>query len=101
MLSAAAASAVLSALQLGDLKTLERELQKGGGDLNAVDGRGFTPLMLATRYYSTREMKWLLDRGADPNVRSKEKFTAFNFAVTDPGKARLLMDRRHPCRRVE
>ncbi|MEO8427770.1 MAG: ankyrin repeat domain-containing protein, partial [Verrucomicrobiota bacterium] len=48
--------------------------------------------MYATRYYSTREMKLLLDRGAHPNARSKEKFTAFNFAAADRAKAEVLID---------
>jgi ankyrin repeat protein len=91
-LSLVADTAVLSALKSGDLNAFRHGLQNTP-DLNAVDERGFTALMYATRHYSTREMKALLDQGADCNVRSKDKFTAFNFAVPDVRKAQLLIDR--------
>ncbi len=89
---AIAASALLTELKAGHWAGAQQQVE-AGGDVNAPDERRITPLIYATRYFSIREMRWLLDHGADPNFRSKEKFTAFNFAVADAAKAELLIER--------
>lgn len=87
----ASANPLIDALRRDDLKSFESELARGA-DANAPDTAGFSPLFYATRDHTTREMKLLLDRGAQANYRTGA-VTAFNFAVDDLAKARLLVER--------
>jgi ankyrin repeat protein len=86
-------NALADALRAGDRAAFARALRDSAPNLNAVDDRGFTPLMHAARFGTGSEMRELLDRGADPNFQSADKVTAFNFAVDDIRKARLLVER--------
>jgi ankyrin repeat protein len=79
-------------------------LREYGVDLNAVGEWGNTPLYFLLRYFDVARMprvrqglEWLLDHGADPNVRSaRERETALHIALRvgqQPEIVRLLLDR--------
>src|SRR3954454_6217447 len=57
-------------------------LLDAGADINARDGRGMTPLMLAvaTNYQNPAVIRLLLERGADVKLQSKSGETAADWA---------------------
>lgn len=65
----------------GDL-ALARLLLDKGATPNLPDGDDFTPLMVAviTEDSSLEMVKHLLERGADPKVKTKAGWTALTFA---------------------
>ncbi len=89
----AAASNLMDALRAGDKAAFARALRDREAGVNAPDARGFTPLMQAARFGTTRQMRQLIERGADPKARTPDHVTAFHFAVDDVRKARLLVER--------
>ncbi len=58
-----------------------RDCFAAGGDVNAQDARGFTPLMAAALYNDTESVELLLQHGALPYVRSQVLFI-HDYAVT-------------------
>ena len=58
------------AARANDAGTINQLLQ-GGADLEAVDAKGFSPLMLAVYSGSREASHLLLVRGANPNGRDK------------------------------
>ena len=56
---------------------------KAGVDINHVDKKGNTMLMLAARRSHPELIKLLMARGADPQVTNSEGFTAMNIAVNE------------------
>src|SRR4051812_5386698 len=63
-------------------------------DVNAPERRGgATPLMLAAAFGSADSVRALLDAGANVNATSFGHATALMWAVTDPDKVRLLLDK--------
>ena len=53
------------------------------GDINALDSRGWTPLMYATQFVPSPEsIKAILDAGANPNSRSGTGETVLMIALT-------------------
>ena len=82
-----------AAIRANDLTKLQSMLASGA-DPNVKDARGgATPLMHAASVGSVEAMKLLLDRGADPNIRSSAESTALMWSATDIKKVRLLVDR--------
>ena len=78
-------------------------LREYGVDVNATGEWGNTPLYFLLRYFDVARMprvrqgiEWLLDHGADPNVRSgRERETALHIALRvgqQPEVVRLLLD---------
>jgi hypothetical protein len=57
-------------------------LVQAGVDPNVVDGRGWTPLMVAADAGATRNVKTLLDVGADPRRRNTVGENASSIAQT-------------------
>ena len=55
------AQPLIDTLVQGDLREFRSKLALTA-DVNATNAHGFTPLMIATRDHSLREMKLLLDR---------------------------------------
>lgn len=54
-------------------------------DLNKQDINGNTPLHYAVAAQNASGVAWLLDHGADPEIRNKRGYTALALAV-DPGQ---------------
>jgi ankyrin repeat protein len=61
-------------------------------DVNAKDSRGATPLMYAAAFGNARQMKLLLEAGADVNARNTFNATALIWAGGDAVKSRLLIE---------
>src|ERR1043165_8012744 len=70
----------------GDMKALI-----GSQDVNARDSRGTTPLMYAAAFGNARQMKLLLESGADVNAQNTFHATALIWAGGDAVKSRLLI----------
>ncbi len=62
-------------------------------DLNVQDADGWTPLMHATKAGSAPLVKYLLQRGANPNVCPNSGFTALYLAAQEDNQVvcRLLL----------
>jgi len=76
------------------LAVAEALLESGAAiDLKA-DDRGYTPLMDAVKYGPPEHVAFFLDRGADPNIESKDGQSALVIAVgrQDLMSARLLLE---------
>jgi ankyrin repeat protein len=64
----------------------------GSQDVNAKDSRGATPLMYAAAFGNARQMKLLLEAGADVNAQNTFHATALIWAGGDAVKSRLLIE---------
>src|SRR5215467_13764593 len=71
----------------GDLKALI-----GSQDVNAKDSRGATPLMYAAAFGNAKQMKLLLESGADVNAQNTFHATALIWAGGDAVKSRMLIE---------
>jgi ankyrin repeat protein len=61
--------------------------------VNARGTGGTTPLMEAALYGDVQLLGAMLDAGGDPNLRNYRATSALMWAVDDPAKVRLLLDR--------
>jgi uncharacterized protein len=71
-----------------------------GARVNARAPNGATPLMMASREAHRDTVRWLLDHGADPNLKTDSNATAFDWAIKyhSPEIARMLRDAgNQPC----
>lgn len=57
----------------GDLHAVKQFASKGES-VNTIDKWGWTPLMWAVYYGNFPVTKWLLDNGADPNIKTRETY---------------------------
>lgn len=57
----------------GDLNAV-KEYARQGQSVNSIDRWGWTPLMWAVYYGNFPVAKWLLDNGADPNIKTQETY---------------------------
>jgi len=83
---------LMQALRDGDGQTF-RTL--AGADPKVANLKGLggaTPLMQAVLYADTDSVRFLLDKGADPNVPNDAGATALMWAVDDIEKTQLLLD---------
>jgi ankyrin repeat protein len=71
----------------GDLKALI-----GSQDVNAKDSRGATPLMYVAAFGNAKQMKLLLESGADVNAQNAFHATALIWAGGDAVKSRMLIE---------
>jgi ankyrin repeat protein len=86
------AAPILKALREGDNQTFKKlagENKKAG---NLKGAGGTTPLMQAVLYGDADSVKFLLEQGADPNIRNDAGATALMWAVDDLAKTRLLVE---------
>jgi ankyrin repeat protein len=70
------------------------DLAKAGADLNGSGPNGTTPLMQAVEAGKFPIVKWLIDAGADPNIRNKTGGTALGVAQMiinpDPERQKII-----------
>ena len=81
-----------AAVRGNDLARL-RMLVASQADANAKDEQGDTPLIYAAGAGSVEAMKFLVDKGADPNAQNGFGSTALMLSATDLAKVRLLVER--------
>ncbi len=72
---------IFEAVTDSDLEAISR-FSTAGGDLNAVNSEGNTPLLCACDDDSEGVFRHLLELGANPNVMTSEARTAVNCAAT-------------------
>jgi len=76
--------ALCKAIEANDLAEMER-LVKEGADVNAQGKGNMTPLLWAFPDNHLPRFRWLLEHGADPNVKIESEFNTRGFMV--PGDA--------------
>jgi hypothetical protein len=76
--------ALCHAIEANDLAEMERLVQ-AGADVNARGKGNMTPLLWAFPDNHLPRFKWLLEHGADPNVKIESEFNTRGFMV--PGDA--------------
>jgi ankyrin repeat protein len=82
---------LFEAAALGRLDRVQEALAAAGGP-TARSPDGFTPLALAAFFGRVEVVRWLLDRGADPDTPAENPMgiTALHAAVAHPGEAACL-----------
>ena len=85
--------ALLEAITANDLPRVRGELAKSRELANAVDASGSTALIHAAGRGSVAAMAMLITAGADVNVRNRRGATALTWALSDPAKVRLLVEK--------
>ena len=85
--------ALLDSITANDLVRVRGELAKARELANAVDGAGSTALIHAAGRGSLAAMAMLLTAGADVHARNRRGATALTWALSDPAKVRLLVER--------
>ena len=85
--------ALLDAIGTNDLTRIRGELAKSRELANAADGSGSTALMHAAGRGSVAAMSALITAGADVNARNRRGATALTWALSDPAKVRVLIER--------
>lgn len=85
-----AQQSVFDAIMQNDL-ALVQQLVNNGADVNSRDKDGDCALMLATVYGSAEMVRFLLEEGADPDLKNHEDETALMWAAHDLEKVKLLV----------
>ncbi|CAH3176235.1 unnamed protein product [Porites evermanni] len=73
-------TALFIAATCGNVETL-RFLVENGGDVNAADDLGLTPLMAAVKNQFLDAVIFLIDQGADVNLQDSSGLTALHYAT--------------------
>lgn len=82
---------LFKAARIGKTANIKKFLRRGA-NVNAVRSDGMTPLMVAVRKGRIKSLRFLLNKGADPNMRNKKNQTALAQArVSKVKKARKRM----------
>jgi ankyrin repeat protein len=84
---------IMAALRNGDAKEFEEMLKNNPDLINSKGTAGSTILMYAALYGTADNVRTLLDRGADPNIRNDAGATALMWAADNLEKTRLLLDK--------
>jgi ankyrin repeat protein/cytochrome c553 len=82
---------LISAVRSGDTKAVEKLIKASPELLSAKDSAGVTPLQHAAGFGNLATMKFLIDKGADPNAPNKRKSTPLVWSLHDEAKVRLLL----------
>lgn len=71
-----------------------KSLANGGADLDARDGRGRTPLMVAAHLSHDDAARALIAAGADVNALDRDRYDAITIAAVadDPDMVRIVLD---------
>jgi ankyrin repeat protein len=83
---------LMQALRDGDEQTFMKLVRQDPKAVNLKGTGGATPLMQAALYGTSATVRFLLDNGADPNIRNEAGASALMWAVDDLEKTRLLLD---------
>jgi len=83
---------LMQALHEGNDQTFKKLVRAHPGVANLRGKGGATPLMQAVLDGDSSSVRFLLDNGADPNIRNEAGATALMWAMDDIEKARLLLD---------
>src|SRR6185503_4408579 len=83
---------LMQVLRDGDQQTFKKLAIADPKAANLKGQVGATPLMQAVLYGDAASVRFLLDNGADPNIRNEAGATALMWAVDDLEKTRLLLD---------
>ncbi len=86
------AALVMDALRNGDHHAVKRIVSQNPKVTSMKGAGGSTPLMFATLYGNVDDVRFLLGRGADPNVKNDAGATALMWALDDVEKTRLLLE---------
>jgi len=73
-------SSIHVAAQMGDLARVKAFLEEGT-DVNAKDGRGYTPFHYVIWYYKTDIARLLIEKGADIHAKDQSGYTPLHWAV--------------------
>lgn len=65
----------------GDIQTV-KELVKSGENVNGIDKWGWTALLWSVYYGNITVSKWLLEQGADPNIKTEKDYGSFLSGTT-------------------
>lgn len=71
-------SPLCNAILKGDLATVKKFVEYGA-DVNEMSN-GLTPLMFAARYNKIEILKYLVEKGADKQIKDERGFTALKYA---------------------
>ncbi len=83
----------LDAAYYGDIPALEKMLAKGT-DVNVKNGYGTTALLVATNHARTEVVKFLLEKGADPNINNAGHTPLFYAAcLADLQSVKALLEK--------
>lgn len=83
---------LMKALHDGDDQIFRKLVSEDPKAANLKGQGGATPLMQAVLDGDSSSVRFLLDNGADPNIRNEAGATALMWAVDDFEKTRLLLD---------
>jgi ankyrin repeat protein len=83
---------LFSAIHDGDRSRIAAALD-AGASANAISGEGTPALVEATLYDDARPVRLLLNRGANPNARTKDGATALILAAGDLAKVKALVEK--------
>lgn len=84
-------ASLLPAIRSNDLQKV-KTLLTAGADISVADEDGDNALMYAALYSTDTCMRWLLEKGADPNVQNKRGETALSWSTNDLRKTKLLLE---------
>ncbi len=79
---------ILYAVLAGNLDCVKERVE-AGGDIDWMDGQRGTALMQAAQRGHRKILEYLIDKGADVNLKNPEGITALDWA-SDPGIADIL-----------
>ncbi len=82
---------LISAIHLGDSKSVNKMLAADPELVRAKDKAGNTPLHHAAGFGNVATMKLLLSRGADASAGNRRKSTPLLWSLYDEAKVRLLL----------
>lgn len=83
---------MFEAAKNGNLEAAQT-LLKNGADINQLNHLGMSPLTVATIYQQSGFVQMLLEKGARPDIKDQQEYTALDYAVERnvPGVFQVLL----------